>query len=465
MAWRAFNALMGDTKLLVLDTRTARSYGERHIRGSVCVELSSNGRTLEKVAGPGPPTWSRNCWWGRNVLIVSPNYSRKSGKRRTSSSKSRRDDGEGGEDQEERERKKQRKNPQESADGAEEAEPVVKFLLKEGCVKSVKVLEVGDDDSKDAFSLFARQYPFLVTKSTKAASIPSYPAEIVPGFLYLGDLDHAKADNRLDDLNITHVVTIHTEPVTLKKRFVQLFFNLADEAGADIAQHFGPMFEFVEDARKAGAKVLVHCGAGASRSATLCAAYLMRVRGWNANQTLEFMKEQRKQVAPNEGFLAALSKYEDSLGAAAIRPHSAGNGTAAEETTVSPSRDTSSVPHLTTNEGSTHKASEQPWPPHLDVMKEGRVVGTVTLTDMKELVFGRAPTCDVVLDHASISRQHARISCGASRKVRIQDMGSAHGTFVNGKRLHNKERQQIHGGDVLKFGASTRSYILLGDVT
>jgi hypothetical protein len=196
-------------------------------------------------------------------------------------------------------------------------------------------------------------------------------------------LDHAKADNRLDDLNITHVVTIHTEPVTLKKRFVQLFFNLADEAGADIAQHFEPMFEFVEDARKAGAKVLVHCGAGASRSATLCAAYLMRVRGWNANQTLEFMKEQRKQVAPNEGFLAALSKYEDSLGAAPIRPHiSAGNGTAAEETTVSPSRDTSSVPHLTTNEGSTDKASEQPRPPHLDVMK---VTLSTHCTQLKEL--------------------------------------------------------------------------------
>jgi ERCC4-type nuclease len=76
---------------------------------------------------------------------VSPNYSRKSEKRRSSSSsKSRRDDGVGGEDPEERERKKRRRDPQESADGAEEAEPVVKFLLKEGCVKSVKVLEVGD---------------------------------------------------------------------------------------------------------------------------------------------------------------------------------------------------------------------------------------------------------------------------------------------------------------------------------
>jgi hypothetical protein len=95
------------------------------------------------------------------------------------------------------------------------------------------------------------------------------------------------------------------------------------------------------------------------------------------------MKEQRKQVAPNEGFLAALSKYEDSLGATPIRPHiSAGNGTAAEETTVSPSRDTSSVPHLTTNEGSNDKASEQPRPPHLDVMK---VTLSTHCTQRKEL--------------------------------------------------------------------------------
>lgn len=36
----------------------------------------------------------------------------------------------------------------------------------------------------------------------------------------------------------------------------------------------------------------------------------------------------------------------------------------------------------------------------------GVVVGTVALTGKNgELVFGRASTCDVVLDHASISRQ------------------------------------------------------------
>lgn len=66
--------------------------------------------------------------------------------------------------------------------------------------------------------------------------------QIVPGFLYLGDLDHAKADDRLDHLNITHVVTIHTEPVTLKKRFVQLFFNLA---GKELTKYFLSKFMFL----------------------------------------------------------------------------------------------------------------------------------------------------------------------------------------------------------------------------
>lgn len=58
--------------------------------------------------------------------------------------------------------------------------------------------------------------------------------------------------------------------------------------------------------------------------------------------------------------------------------------------------------------------------------------------------------------------QHARLSCEASRKVRIQDMGSAHGTFLNGKQLKSGERQRLSVGDTLRFGASTRSYVLQG---
>lgn len=78
---------------------------------------------------------------------------------------------------------------------------------------------------------------------------------------------------------------------------------VADESGADIRQHFDPMYDFVEKARKEGGRVLVHCGAGASRSATLCAAYLMRVRGWNAKQTLKLVPDVGMMVAESLMFL------------------------------------------------------------------------------------------------------------------------------------------------------------------
>lgn len=42
-----------------------------------------------------------------------------------------------------------------------------------------KVLSVLADDETDAFHSFAKRYPFLVTKSTKAATISGYPAEVM----------------------------------------------------------------------------------------------------------------------------------------------------------------------------------------------------------------------------------------------------------------------------------------------
>lgn len=48
----------------------------------------------------------------------------------------------------------------------------------------------------------------------------------------------------------------------------------------------------------------------------------------------------------------------------------------------------------------------------------------------------RAATADVVMEHASSSRSHAALCFhGASGKVMVLDLNSAHGTFVNAQRL------------------------------
>lgn len=125
MAWRAFNALLADPKLLVLDSRSARSYSDRHIRGSVNVEVSSNKRKLEKIAGPDRPSWKHGCWWDKDVLVVSPVacQSRNKKRKRSVLDESRWADTE--------------------AD-PEEADPVVEFLKKEKNVRSVRILETDD---------------------------------------------------------------------------------------------------------------------------------------------------------------------------------------------------------------------------------------------------------------------------------------------------------------------------------
>ncbi|GMF34765.1 unnamed protein product [Phytophthora lilii] len=39
------------------------------------------------------------------------------------------------------------------------------------------------------------------------------------------------------------------------------------------------------------------------------------------------------------------------------------------------------------------------------------------------------------------------------------DLGSAQGTFVNGKEIEPNEPWELKGGDRIKFGASTRNYV------
>lgn len=81
--------------------------------------------------------------------------------------------------------------------------------------------------------------------------------------------------------------------------------------------------------------------------------------------------------------------------------------------------------------------------------------------------------CDIPVDHPSCSKQHAVLQYRlvpyekddgtTSKRVRpyILDMNSANGTFVNNKKIDSKKYVELLEKDVIKFGFSSREYVLL----
>ena len=62
---------------------------------------------------------------------------------------------------------------------------------------------------------------------------------------------------------------------------------------------------------------------------------------------------------------------------------------------------------------------------------------------------GRAPESSLILRDSRVSRSHARITVEKGEYV-VEDCGSLHGTYVNGKRV---TRQTLRNSDKIEFGA------------
>lgn len=66
----------------------------------------------------------------------------------------------------------------------------------------------------------------------------------------------------------------------------------------------------------------------------------------------------------------------------------------------------------------------------------------------EELIVGRHPDCDVVLEGGSVSRHHLRLTFRDGRWV-LRDLGSTNGTLLNGAPVG---RCQLRPGDLLELG-------------
>ncbi|EJD55453.1 dual specificity protein phosphatase 12 [Auricularia subglabra TFB-10046 SS5] len=133
--------------------------------------------------------------------------------------------------------------------------------------------------------------------------------EIQPG-LFLGPWEAAFEDDDLRRAGVTHILSVMrlgrlAAPAGIEQREIPAL----DSPKFDLLSHFPDGIRFIRRALEADGKVLVHCQAGISRSATIVAAYLMYTQRLTPGAALAIIRARRSCIHPNVGFLQQLEIF------------------------------------------------------------------------------------------------------------------------------------------------------------
>lgn len=74
-----------------------------------------------------------------------------------------------------------------------------------------------------------------------------------------------------------------------------------------------PLISFSDSVKNSGGRVLVHCQAGISRSATICLAYLIQSHRVRLDEAFDFVKQRRGVISPNFSFMGQLLQLETQV--------------------------------------------------------------------------------------------------------------------------------------------------------
>ena len=140
----------------------------------------------------------------------------------------------------------------------------------------------------------------------------------ITDFLFLGSSQVAEDYATLKAHDIRFIINAASELSNCFEDtgdFVYKHLDLQDHPSQHMCfvNVFDNCFKMINEARDQGARVLVHCRGGRSRSATIVIAYLMKTYRWSLQQAYKHVQSRNPKISPNLGFMGQLINYESGL--------------------------------------------------------------------------------------------------------------------------------------------------------
>jgi diguanylate cyclase (GGDEF)-like protein len=105
-------------------------------------------------------------------------------------------------------------------------------------------------------------------------------------------------------------------------------------------------------------------------------------------------------------------------------------------------------------------AGQQPTKEACLVVIYGNELGRKYSLESPSVTLGRSNKCDIQIDQESVSRAHSKIT-NAGRSVKIRDLGSTNGTYVNDELV---EERPLVDGDFIKIGRTIFKFLSGGNI-
>jgi protein-tyrosine phosphatase len=175
------------------------------------------------------------------------------------------------------------------------------------------------EETINKFNMWRRsKWPYWIYAKAMFAIQPyrddTFEATQIIKNLWIGDIRSPCNKKSLEEHGIHTIVSaVYGATAYHPFKFNYEKADLRDTDREDILKEIKRLLPLIHQELVSDNGVLVHCMQGASRSATIVAAYLMKYHNMLAKEAISFMQNKRSCVNPNDGYVKQLIEYEDEL--------------------------------------------------------------------------------------------------------------------------------------------------------